>query len=161
VESPYRPPQEIEPVEYAALGVAPDSFRMESDERQMVGKLAKYLADIGGLLIFLAAVSLLMLMFLMFGSVAMQFPGAPVRMIGALVVQLLQQSVNIGFLFAIGWCMRRAAAPFRRASESTEHQIHGIMQSMERLRTLYGWQMTYVALGIVLTLLTTLFNLPL
>lgn len=158
MESPYQPPQELEANDYAPMPGAPGVFQFAPDEQQTVGKLAKYLNDIGGLLIFVAIISILLFLFTAGGMFMVNAPGGPSSLMAMMSLQLLQQLANVVCLFAIGLCMRRAASPLREAASTMDGHMPSVMRSMFSLRTLYGWHIAYIGLGLLFAVATTLLS---
>lgn len=154
MESPYRPPQELESNDYSALPHEAGEFQLMSDEQQMLGKLAKYLGDIGGLLILLAVLSILGFAFSVFAGATVLGVGGAGAFDISMLIALLQQLVTIVCLFGIGLVMRSAAKAFRQTSVTVEYPMAEIMQSLSRVVTLYGWQMGYVMIGIAATVIS-------
>lgn len=160
MESPYRPPQELESVEYSSPPSEGGVFQFQADERQTVGRLAKYLSDIGGLLIFVSVISLLLALLTLAVPVSMQ-AGGSFQMMATLGLQVMYQLINVVCLFAIGLLMRGAGAPLRQAAEGTDRPMPAVMASMAKLRTMYAWQIGFVGIGILMTIATRVLNFPL
>ena len=161
MDSPYRPPQEIESDAYPTIAAAPGEFRFLPDEQRMVGKLAKYMGDIGGLLIFAGFVLGLIFVFSALASLGTIGVMAADMGILAIAIQLFQQLVSIVCFYAIGIYMRRAAKSFRTASVTSENPVPNIMNSMQNLQTMYGWHIAYIGIGILITVVALGLSLPL
>lgn len=124
------------------------------DEQQKVLKLAKYLSELGGFLLFTAVILGLFLVFNGFTN-RQSIPSSdfsPETIYYWLEVS--RQVVNIFFLGVIGICMRRAAVPLRRSLHSADNPMAEVMRSMLKLNRLYGWKIGYAAIGIVILLAT-------
>lgn len=132
-------------------------FRFTPDEQRMVGKLGKYLNDIGGLCIFFAVLSVLLVMFTAVGTFV-TVGGAGSSIMIAMGIQLAQHAVNIVFLAGIGIWMRRSGAPFRQAAGTSEGHMASVMQSMFGLRKLYSWGIVYICVGFVFAIALTAVN---
>lgn len=154
LESPYRPPQEIEAGSYSTLPGESGASQYTPDERQTVVKLAKYLRELGGFLIFIAILLGLILAF----TLSMTF-----RLIGLLdlsfeaiayCLNLFGQLATIVFLVSIGICMRRAAVPLQRSVNSMDDPMAQIMRSMLNFSHLYAWKIGFVTIGILILLVT-------
>ena len=146
LESPYRPPSEVDASDASSMPLAPGNFRLEPDGQRIVGRLAKYLSDIGGLLIFVSVLALLST--LLSGLFTLRAGAVP-----SMILQLVQQALNIVFLFLIGRFMRQAAFPLRGISETVDGHTEKLMESMLSLKSLYGMKILYLVLGILITIL--------
>ncbi|MEM1068641.1 MAG: hypothetical protein AAGG48_15240 [Planctomycetota bacterium] len=161
MDSPYRPPQELEITDYSAIPRDPGSFQLTADEMRSVAKLAKYLRDVGGLLIFGSVVYGLLFVFTFVSSTrTMVSIGAGMdSLVASLVLQLFQQSVTIVCLFVIGVTMRRAARSLNQpALGDGDDQMAGILQSMVDLKTLFAWKIGLVTVGLFTTAISSVFG---
>lgn len=144
MESPYRPPREVDAVEEVPEA-EPGGFRFAPDEQRVVGRLAKYLADIGGLLIFLAVLSVFALLMSGAAVVAGNFNWS-------LLLQFVSNLANVVFLFVIGQTMRRAARPLKAVAQSPADHLGLVFTSLASLGRLYAVEIAFVVLGILANL---------
>lgn len=152
MESPYRPPQEIAQDSNSLLPGAAGVSQYTPDEQQKVLKLAKYLGELGGFLLFTAVVLGLFLVFNGFTNLqSIPLSDFSLETI-SFWLEVSRQVVNICFLGVIGVCMRRAAVPLRRSLHSVDNPMADVMRSMLKLNRLYGWKVGYAAIGIVILL---------